>query len=248
METTSKLLTERPSERGFTIIEMLVSLTVLAVILGLLSGGLRVLSLNADRNATRFDSVDMLSRAFDIFRRDIVSLQRVATADGSAMRYLFTGSDKRLSVVTLEPPYPTTPGPYFVDYSVQANGKLNELIRARAPYRQGLLAFPGATPANRVAVLSGPLDYRFSYAQTTPAGIKWLAKWPFPTRMPNLVRLEILDGKTRVPRAPPLIVPLRADAELGCLEEGATLCSAMTHGELVASHNVDDTQYRSKAR
>lgn len=237
---------ERPNERGFTIIEMLVSLTVLAVILGMLSGGLRVLSQNAERNATRFDSVDMLSRAFDILRRDLAGLQRVATANGGPMRYIFTGSDKKLSVITLEPPYPTTAGPYFVDYSVQANGKLGELVRARAPYRQGLQAFPGATPANRVALLSGPLDYRFSYAAKTPTGIKWLPKWPYPTRMPDLVRLEILDGKTRAPRTPPMVVPLRADAELGCLEQEATLCSAMTKGELMASHNVDSDQYRPK--
>lgn len=246
MHPADNAIAERPNERGFTIIEMLVSLTVLAVILGLLSGGLRVLSQNSERNATRFDSIDMLSRAFDILRRDLAGLQRIATANGAAARYIFTGSDKKLSVVTLEPPYPTTAGPYFVDYSVQPNGKLAELVRARARYRQGLLAFPGATPANRVAVLSGPLDYRFSYAQKTPTGIKWLAKWPYPTRMPDLVRLEILDGKTRAPRTPPLVVPLRADAELGCIEPEATLCSAMTKGELMASHNVDSDQYQPK--
>ena len=63
----------------------------------------------------------MLSRAFDILRRDLAGLQRVATADSGAMRYLFTGSDRKLSLVTLEPPYPTTAGPYFVEYSVQSN-------------------------------------------------------------------------------------------------------------------------------
>ncbi len=74
-----------------------------------------------ERNATRFDfPMDMLSRAFDILRRDLAGLQRIS--DGQwlhAMRFIFTGSDKRLSLITLEPPYLTTAGPYFVDYSVQ---------------------------------------------------------------------------------------------------------------------------------
>lgn len=239
-------LGERRGERGFTIIEMLVSLTVLAVILGLLSGGLRVLTQNADRNAARFESMDMLSRAFDILRRDLAGLQRITAASGKTNRYLFTGTEKKMSLIALEPPYPTAPGPYFIDYSVHINGKQAELIRARAAYRQGMLAFPGATPANRVPLVTGPLDYRFAYGHKTPNGLKWLSPWPYPTRLPSLVRLEILDAKTKAAAAPPLIAAVRADAELGCLEESASICSATTHGELLASQDVDPDQYHSK--
>lgn len=239
MARNSGALAERRGERGFTIIEMLVSMTVLAIVLGLLSGGLRALSQNADRNATRFDSIDMLSRAYDIFSRDIAGLQRVVTPDRGAGRYVFTGSESRLSIVTLEPPFPTMAGPYFVDYTMLKDGKISELIRARAPYRQGLTTFPGATPANRVTLLTGPLAYRFSYANKTANGLKWFTDWPYPNRLPSLVRLEILDPATQSPRTPPFVAPLRADAELGCLDEETGFCSVMTKGELTASHDAD---------
>ena len=105
-------------EAGFTLIELLVSLTILGVILGLLGAGMRVLSQNSDAHAERIDTLDMLSRAADILTRDAAGLQRVVATVGTAPRFLFTGTPDHLSFVTLEPPYPSASGPYFISYSV----------------------------------------------------------------------------------------------------------------------------------
>src|SRR6185312_3889342 len=118
-------------ESGFTLIELLVSLTILTVVLGLLSSALRTLSQNWSVNAGRIERLEMVSRAFDIFERDVSGLQRLTTISNEKPRYIFTGTQNRLSFVTIEPPYPTTPGPYFVDYSIAPNGSTFDLVRAR---------------------------------------------------------------------------------------------------------------------
>ena len=208
------------------------SLALLAVILSLLVGALRVLSQSWDANAKRIDALDMLSRAADILRRDASGLQRVVATIGGAPRFVFTGTRDQLAFVTLEPPYPTAEGAYFVSYSVAANGPDTDLVRARARYRHGMQTFPGATPANQVRLLEGPYRYRFAYAQKSAGGGKWQDTWRDPTRLPELIRLQILDARRDELVSSPVVVAIAADAELSCLSEKARICSSKAKGAL----------------
>lgn len=219
-------------EGGFTLIELLVSLTILGVILGLLGAGIRVLSQNSDARAERIDALDMISRAVDILSRDTAGLQRIVSTVGTSQRYLFTGGPDRLSFVTIEPPYPSSSGPYFISYFVAPNGPDTELIRARAPYQDGMQVFPGATPANRVRLLQGPFRYQFSFAQKTAQAAQWRDTWPFTNRLPDLIKLQVIDRRNDVPVSAPMIVAISADAELSCLADKAKVCSAKTDGEI----------------
>lgn len=234
------------AESGFTLIELLLSLTILAVILGLLGSGLRVLARSADRNSERIQIIDMVARASDILQRDAAGLQRLAIVTARKPRYIFSGTPTRLAFVTIEPPYPTPEGPYFVEYAVSQIGPRAELIRARAPFVKGMSVFPGATPANRVSLIDGRVSYRFSYGAATDKGLVWHRNWPSPTHLPRLIRLDIVDARTGQSASPSLIASVRADAELECLGEGQLLCSANPKRELVLTFDADPNVYRSR--
>lgn len=233
-------------EGGFTLIELLVSLTILGVILGLLGAGLRVLSKNWEANAKRIDALDMISRAVDMLHRDAAGLQRIVVVAGTTRQFLFTGAADHLAFVTLEPPYPTAAGPYFVSYSVAANGPTLELIRARAQYRQGLLAFPGATPANRVRLVQGPFRYRFSYAKKAANETVWRDAWTDQSRLPDLIRLQVIDSRQNAAVSLPMIVAVPADAELSCLAEKPKVCSAKSGGVLKVQAESAKSESASK--
>jgi len=188
-------------ESGFTLIELLISMTILGVILALLGTAVRVLTWNSEARTARIDTLDMILRASDILHRDTSGLQRVIAAPPGRAKYVFVGTSTRLGFVALEPAYPTPPGPYFIDYSVVApKEKPAELVRARALYSQGMSVFPGATPANQVRLIEGNYRYQFSYSQKTAGERRWLPAWPFPTRLPDLIRLEVFDATSaRIP-------------------------------------------------
>ncbi len=161
------------------------SLTILSMILGLLAGSLRVISKNWEANSERIETLDMVSRAGDILRRDAAGLQRIVAVNATVPRYRVRRARRTsLSFVTLEPPYPSAAGPYFVNYSVAPNGPEAELVRARAPYQQGLQTFPGATPANRVRLVEGHYRYHFAYADKSAGVGMWRNAWPYSTRLP----------------------------------------------------------------
>ncbi len=244
MASVARHGTPARGESGFTLIELLVSLTILTMILGLLSAALRTLSQNWNANANGLERIEMVSRAFDIFERDVSGIRRLSRTVNESRRFIFTGTESRLSFVTEEPPYPTSPGPYFVDYSIMRNGSQTEMIRARAPYLSKMFDFPGATPANQVPLLQGPFKYQFSYAQKGAHSGQWLASWRKPNRLPDLIRLEIIDARTGADIAQPFVVALRTDAELDCLNEGSDACSARTNGQF--SQNTFASQDQSR--
>jgi general secretion pathway protein J len=94
--------------------------------------------------------------------------------------------------------------------------------------------FPGATPANRVPLLAGPYVYRFAYGSIAAAKQSWSADWMPADRLPDLIRLHVLDRDGAPAFGPPMIVRLRADAELDCVAPQSGLCSARTDGQLQA--------------
>jgi general secretion pathway protein J len=235
-------------ESGFTLIELLISVTILGAILALLGSAIKVLTWNSEARIERIDTLDMILRAADILHRDTSGLQRVVATTGSKPKFIFVGTQTRLGFVTLEPAYPTPPGPYFIDYSVAGKGPSSELIRARTLYSHGMNAFPGATPANQVRLIEGRYRYQFSYAQKNAPERRWLATWPFPSRLPDLIRLEVLDAKSGAPAFQPVVVAISANAELSCLYEDSKLCSAKNGGDLVASSQPNQPPDAPKGR
>lgn len=227
------MLSPHHRQHGFTLIEMLVSLTAMAAVLMLIGGALAVMGRNWDANAGRIETLDMVSRAFDLLARDAANLQRIAQPSGTPA-YLFRGRTDGLAFVALEPPHPGEAGLYFISYQVKPNGPAAELIRSRAIYRQGMARFPGATPANRVPLLAGPYVYRFAYGRIEGRKQSWSAGWTVADRLPDLIRLQVFDRSGGRALAPPMIVRLRADAELDCLDPQSGRCSARTDGQLQA--------------
>jgi general secretion pathway protein J len=83
-----------------------------------------------------------------------------------------------------------------------------------------------------VRLLQGPYRYQFTYAQKGAGARQWRNNWPFPTRIPDLIRLEILDKRSDTLISPPMIVAVAADAELNCLSEKSKVCSPKSGGDL----------------
>ena len=108
--------------------------------------------------------------------------------------------------------------------------------------------FPGATPANRVRLLQGHYRYQFTYAQKGAGARQWRNTWPFPNRIPDLIRLEIIDKRGDVLISPPMIVAIAADAELSCLSEKAKVCSPKSGGDLAGGAAREKGQRREQGR
>ncbi len=213
-----KALRGRHAEAGFTLLELLAAIAVMAIMLGAASSALRLLSNAAIRGATQTDRLDMIARGLAAVRNDIAGMRRVTITDKDKRRFVFTGEARTMQFVLIEPSSPREPGSYLVTYRVRSSGGQTQLVRSREPFESGRRKRDrDHGDPSEVVVIDGPYRVAFSYLARTTRGTEWAAKWTDERSMPELVRLQITPTEANVPAVADLVVYPRIDAEMACI-------------------------------
>jgi len=199
---------------GFTLIEVLVVLTIVALISAAILSGLRLLSDRKERIDARLAQSGEIMTAFDLLRREAAAAVRVA-ADSGRIPAVFTGTSDTLLLVVEEPPDPSGPGLATVSLTLEPAGAETRLRFRRLPYPTGQGRAAAAEAEDLVvARLPGSASFDYAGRDTPDADMEWRPRWTsaFP---PALIRLRVS------PPAggdwPDIVVPYRVDAEPGCL-------------------------------
>jgi general secretion pathway protein J len=197
---------------------------------------MRLVSGSGERGAELIARHDVLSRGIDVLRRDIERLERVVrmriTPDGAAGEFVFRGDADGLTLVAVEPAFPSEPGPYFVVYAIRQGRDGAVLTRGRAPFRASAPDLRRLDAGDSVAVLEGPYRLRFLYLDSRRERERWLPHWSDPLRLPDLIGLEISPLAKGMAAMPPIVFRPRIDAERSCIGEGAGACTIATGGVL----------------
>jgi general secretion pathway protein J len=195
----ARVAARRRAEQGLTLIELLLSLAILAILTGFLAGGLSMA-----RQAFGAD------RASEIGSETSAAIQTVAALVGSALPVRadgagpkdaigFDGRGEAISFVGLSEGRSLRGGPHRI-----------VLRRSGGDLVADFVAFNGARAkenpepaATRVVVLSGVRDIRIGYYGTVDVKAKpaWRTDWVRAERLPDLVsiRIEFEDERRNEP-------------------------------------------------
>lgn len=218
-------------QAGFTVIEMIVALTIAVIVLGSIAGSIRLIGRGWDWSVAEVSKQDMIARALDVLSRDLNGLQRIVNIRDDRPYYVFSGTPSEMRFVVVEPPYPTHSGLYCIRLDIHNGDRSSTLVRRRAPYRDGC---KGAVWSDEVELINGPYSFQLFYGQIEKDAIVWRRRFRAQDELPGLIKLKVTPDGDAGAVIPDYIIRPRIDAERDCVSLDAPLCAARRDGVLPA--------------
>jgi len=201
-------------QKGFTLMEVLVAMTLLGLLMAALSGSIGFVGRSWDRSwkaseaSAAYSHVEGMIRA--MVERSFPAAVRIEKSD----RFLFEGTEQRLKLVGESAPGGVGGGLYVQEVVVEDTASGRQLTYRRFPFKAN-----GAAPqqVESAPLLTGDLVFAFSYygSPRPAARPAWLDKWPSDRTLPDLIRLTI---RSREGDAwPQIVVRPVISAELACV-------------------------------
>lgn len=205
-------------EAGFTLIEVLIGVTLLAMLATLIATGTRLSGRAwnfAERQTTEIHDMDAVQ---GLLRRTIVRARpSFAAPDPADMTIAFGGEPDALTLVAAQPGTQDN-GPWArMRFYIARSGATRALFmswQADAPLAAGQSA-----AAKEVMLLDHVALLRLAYfGLARPGdGSVWLDQWTNRDRLPELVRVAIKRDGAGLRPWPELVVATRITANAGCI-------------------------------
>ena len=194
----------RRGEAGFTLLELLVALTLLGLVLAVIFGELRFTARAWDAADAKLDRNGELLSVHSFLRQRLQQVhvpQQIGAPDVADSAAIFDGDARSMEFLATMPANVSQGGFYEISLSSQIGEDGNDLFISWRPFDEDGTRRVADNPNNSRVLLRGARDIRFSYFGSTTENTapQWWSIWPARDAAPSLIRLEISfeDGDPR---------------------------------------------------
>ncbi len=180
------------TQRGFTLVEMLVALSVSALLVSLVYGSVRVGQRSAAALGVQAEEAEVMRIGWQFLHDALAQARPVADPDNPRDRTGFLGEPERLSFVADMPAYIGIGGPMRIGLNAMATADGYQLLLTRRRLDETRVS--ASEEPGEQAVLVEDLD-RLAIAyfgrQARSAAPTWYSSWDSAGNLPNLIRISV---------------------------------------------------------
>jgi prepilin-type N-terminal cleavage/methylation domain-containing protein len=205
------------SRRGFTLLELLVAVTVVALATAVAAGGLDVLGRALARERRAAEESRAIALAHDCLRRDLARALPLDWGPPQKPLAAFSGEPDRVRFVVAAPPYRAGQGLELVEFALEGRGSGRLLTLRRTGLVRDGTGFARLDTVEPVVLATVAADRTFSYFGEREGWreARWWPDWPPSPRLPAAVRLSSSEDE------PGLVIRLAIDMPIACVGDRA---------------------------
>lgn len=196
---------------GFTLVEILVALTLFSLILVMVFNGLYSAGLSWKKGLDQDDINDYQRLDLAFLRRQLSQAVPLVMIDGNEDTVLFKGSHNSIRFISDLPSHRGNGGLMMIDVRIKQQDKDKDLILTYQPIRPGTDFFGErkSEAADTLVLLKNIERIKFSYygKQKFNEASAWHDNWESSDLLPDLVKLEIVPDNNRQ-YWPDMVVPI----------------------------------------
>lgn len=197
---------------GFTLVELLIAITLTGLILVAMYSGLR-LGTRASETAERYAAASEEQRAIQGFlRRQLSQIYPLLFEEEGEREVLFSGERQSIYYAVVSPVRGELGGAYMAGLELRPSPRGRQLVYRYWP-AQPELEDPFTPPPDAPAkvLLEGVTKLEFGYYGKQEGVLGWEDTWNETLRLPRRVRLRL--GTRRLKAWSELVVPIRVDVD-----------------------------------
>jgi prepilin-type N-terminal cleavage/methylation domain-containing protein len=196
--------------RGFTLLELLISISLLVVILVITMGAMRIGSRSVAAGERKMDDQERFRTVISLIDAQIQSQIPLTYEYEGNKKYYFKGEGKSLRFSTNHSIWRGQKGYVIVDYTVEADNAGKEVLYASEQ-------IPGIEghQYTRLIEASG-ISFEYFYKDPTEEQGKWMETSSAGTAIPEKIRFSIVRGTNKLS----LLFPVRVHGEMVAVQGG----------------------------
>jgi prepilin-type N-terminal cleavage/methylation domain-containing protein len=209
----------REATGGFTLLELIMALAILAMIAGSVSAGIRLAAGSIERGEAVARDAARLRAAMGIVERALMSADPLPISVGDNTTAFFVGEEKRVRFLTAGVTASQGSGLRLISFFERTGDGGNGIAMATAsPFRvDGAEAWDGMEKSRILFPGAGELAFSYSAGPTKEGAWEWLPSWDLKEtgRLPAAVRVEFSVPSPSGPRKTAFVVPVPAGGGTG---------------------------------